>query len=204
MDWKSLKKEQKQLAILSGLVVITFLYVGKTFILGPMAKKWTEAKKDIKELEQKVRTAESFTSQDKTVLASIQRSYSTLTDIESQFFADEHNKFAWAAELAYACGREVGLELKVSDGGVTGRSAVPGTTSVIASFVPYSINVNTECSYDQLVILLKKFESISPYTSIAQLSIATNPADFAKHGVSFKVQWPVFQNPAKRNKVISN
>jgi hypothetical protein len=166
-----------------------------------MSEKWTAAKEDIKELEQKVRTAETFTRNDSLVKANIKKSHEELTMIDQQFLADEANTFAWAAGQAYAVGREVGLELEVTDGKVVGREV--GQVTKIAHFVPYSININTECSYDQLVVLLKKFEKLSPYTSIANLAVISSPQNNLKHSVTFKVQWPLFQDPTKREKIIN-
>ena len=202
MDWKSLNKEQKQLVVLSTLALVTLLYVGKTFVIGPMSKKWKQANIDIKELSQKVRVAETFNQEDGKVLQDIKKTYLEIAKTDKEFLADEANKFAWAAALTYKVGREVGLELEVADAKVAGRTA--GTASTVADFVPYSVNVNTECSYDQLVILLKKIEKISPYTSISNLSIVANPSDFNKHSISFKVQWPLFQNPNKRDKILKS
>ena len=200
MDWKSLNKDQKQMAALAVLAAFTFLYVGITFILKPMQEKMKVAKKDIKELAQQVKTAETFNSQDKTVVAAIEKNYKNLAGVDKQFLADEQNTFDWALEKASAVGREVGVELAISSVGVSGRSQ--GSATSIAHFVPYSINVNTECSYDQLVVLLKKFENISPYTSIGNLTIISSSSNYTKHAVSFRVQWPLFQNPNKRNKII--
>jgi hypothetical protein len=198
MEWKKLTKEQKQQRILIVLAAITVLYVGNTFVLRPMKKKWKEAAKTIEELDSKVRNAERLLNTDATVQRQIIENYK-----EANRLAEKHlppgDKYGWAASIVYSIRSKIGVDLTVTDAGqldtlTRGRNAMRLKEGSPA-FVPYTVKVGMRCGYYDLLRLIAELESKSPYATVSNLTIEQQPSTPEDHIVDLRIQWPVWANP---------
>ncbi|MFT5123433.1 MAG: hypothetical protein ACI97B_002066 [Verrucomicrobiales bacterium] len=188
MDWNKLNKEQQQQLVLIVLVVITSLYALISFGLKPMSANWGKYTKEVKDLSGKVRNAEVLTKDAAKIQQKTIAGNKELAKLNRDFMAEE--SFAWASRQTYEIGRELGLDLEITQSGGTKRSS-----GGVGQIAPYSIDVHTKCSYDELMALVVKIQDISPYTTIANLIVASSKSDFESHDVTLKVQWPIFKDP---------
>lgn len=59
-------------------------------------------------------------------------------------------------------------------------------------FAPFTVNVEIECSFVDLIALIESIEEQNPYLCITRIGIKSQPDNHLEHLISFDVQWPIW------------
>ena len=86
------------------------------------------------------------------------------------------------------------LDIKFEEIRDSGISAVPHGARV---YNIYTTRIRVECSYHDLIRVIREIEADNPYSCVTTISIATLADDPEKHTINFDVQWPVWADPEK-------
>jgi len=86
------------------------------------------------------------------------------------------------------------VDIKFEEIRDAGISAVPHGARV---YNIYTTRIMIECSYHDLIRVIREIEVDNPYSCVTSISIATSANDLEKHRIKFDVQWPVWADQEK-------
>lgn len=194
-DWQKMTKQQKQTAILAGLIGLAFLFAIYQFILTPFVDKGRQATAELESLQLQLDEADRFLDGQPKLSAEYSNLVEQVKLTEDQHIAPTENPLSWVSEKVYRTARGVGVELE----SVNELSAPnvpwdkgnlkPGTKPS-RIFKPYTVQVVAECTYAELLKLVAAIEESNPYLCIVGLSISSQTKDFSKHQVNLTIEWP--------------
>lgn len=188
-----MSKDQKQKLVLALLAVLVGGAILRSAVLQPMQKKKDDAAKIIQELRTKVMAAENLLPTAATTLNTIQRRGQDLNEVTEQHLPIPGNEFAWAAGIVYNIGRQQGHEVNIEDIGRTIRDARAAPLAHPSNLQAYSVKVDTQCGYNDLVGLIEALVQTGPFLTVSRVSII--PTDQpAVHEVTLFLQWPVWDD----------
>ncbi len=97
-------------------------------------------------------------------------------------------------EKIYGHARSVGVDIEsVSE--VEGDSQPwLGKDQTQRAFKPYAVRISTECTYAELVRLLRELEKNNPHMFITDIDVNSHEPGFIKHTVSLVVEWPSWKS----------
>ena len=200
------ESRQKVLALIAlGIVAVAYgIWVG---VYDPLRRGKDEAKVKISQLEEDLRTARlqiQRTGETQKELLEVARSL--LTHSEKEMLQPRlGNYLLQAREILTESGKSAGVQyFSVTEVGLVDMPLLPKKTNSVATVAvrAYSARVTAECGTDSLVNWLGLLEEGNPLIAISHITISAQPENVQKHVVRFEVQWPVWIDPAMRERVI--
>ena len=197
---------QKVLALIAlGVVAVAYgIWVG---VYDPLRRGRDEAKVKIVQLEEDLQSAR----------VQIQRTGETRKELqvvvqdlvlhsEKEMLQPRlGNYLLQAREILTEAGKAAGVQyFSVTEVGLVDLPLQPKKTNTVAvlSVRAYSARVTAECGTDALVQWLSLLEKGNPLISVSHITISAQPERVQSHVVRFEVQWPVWIDPAMRERVI--
>jgi len=68
---------------------------------------------------------------------------------------------------------------------------------------PYTVSVEMECGFTELINLIRSIEQENPYLCITRLGVIGQPENTLKHSVYFDVQWPIWMDAKEPMKLVA-
>ncbi len=190
--WQEMTKEQKQIAVLVALLAFAGLFMLGRFLLMPMFTGKAQGAAELDKLRADLDKARVAMDNDARVRKSLAESMGELQRSLEQYVAPRENPLAWITEKVYRGAREVGIDISsvqevISPSGqIWNRKGAP-----VKMFSPYAVKIVTECSYAQLLDMVRILEESNPYLWVSGITIESQQRNIQKHAINLMVEWPM-------------
>jgi hypothetical protein len=197
MKWASMKKEQKQKAILGAMGAVIVVFVLLRFGAAPMVTSRGVAVAERKELVAKIEAASQAIRGEKDLETRRDSISAALAVACSDYVPPAENPLSWATKLVYGHARSVGVDIE-SVAEVDARTGLwEGKEQAHRAFKPYAVRIIAQCTYRQLLQLLGDLERGNASLCVTGLSITSRAGFPESHQISLIVEWPTWKNPDK-------
>ncbi len=200
------ESRQKVLALIAlGVAGVAYgVWIG---VYEPIRRGRDEARVRITQLEEDLRMAR----------IQIQRTDDTKQELQAmtqQLMAHSENEMLQprlgnyllqAREILTESGKAAGVNyFSVSEVGLVDMPLQPKKTNTVAavSVRAYCARVTAECGTDALVQWLKRLEEGNPLIAVSHITLSSQPENVQQHVARFEVHWPVWVDPAMRERVM--
>jgi uncharacterized protein YukE len=192
VNWSSLRKEQKQAAVLIGMWLIGGLFALYHYVLAPFIKNRGASTNELAELKSQIQKADAARQGEAKLRAEYAESTEKMNSAMERYIVPMENPLSWATEKVYTTARGVGVDLQsVSEVGA-GEGEWAGLLKAGRTFRPYAVRIATECGYAQIVDFLKALQESDPYLCVVGIFVAALDASPTRHTVSVTVEWPMW------------
>lgn len=197
MSFADMNKEKKQLLILSAGGALTLFMIVTNVILNPAKARAAEARETIGELSSQVRTGELILRKDQSNRKVVSRHAARILELRATELPPENSRYIWALRNVTSLAREVGVKVTVRE--TSSLRYVPAASeqgldkASVPMWIPYSVEVETFTSFENLKIYMDRLRAAHPYASIGLLQITSNDASPENHRVQFILEWPVLR-----------
>ena len=200
------ESRQKVLALIAlGVVGVAYgIWVG---VYDPLRRGRDEAKVKIVQMEEDLQAARvqiQRTGETRKELQGVVRDL--LMHSEKEMLQPRlGNYLLQAREILTEAGKAAGVQyFSVTEVGLVDLPLQPKKTNTVSvlSVRAYSARVTAECGTDALVEWLALLEKGNPLISVSHITISAQPESVQRHVARFEVQWPVWIDPAMRERVI--
>jgi len=200
INWSSLTKEQKQVAVLIGIGVVVLLALLYQFALQPMADSAEQHKRELVDLRVNIEKAAKVLEQEGRTRADTAALKDRLETATKSFIPAFGNLLSWATEQIYQTAHEAGVDIdSVSGGGQVMAAGTEGQT-----FLPFSTQVTMQCSYADLLRFLHALETKNPLATVTALSVEGREQNWEHHQVGLSVEWPSWAKPPAAPKSVGD
>ena len=191
MNWAELTKEQKQMAVLAGVVGVTVLAALFQFVLKPALTNADEAREALVKLRADIVKADGELKKEHRLVMETTELKTRIDRATREQIPPYGNSLAWATERLYTVARAVGVNIaSLSGGGATwGGSSDPAQKGSRA-FVSFSAQITLQCSYVELRSFLQALEQDNPLACATSVALEGREQTPAKHRVNLTVEWP--------------
>lgn len=189
-DFNKLDSEQKKKLFLFALLGVLGVYVLVSFLLTPIIHGHRAAVQELSTLQADLDKAQRLMTRESIMRDQYDKVGKELEVIADQYVPPADNPLSWVAEQVYGSARGVGIEIEsVAD---LGTPSLPWARQAedLRAYIPYRVRVVTQCSYSQLVELVRALETQNPYLNIAEVNIVGQAEDVERHMVRLSVDWP--------------
>lgn len=193
-NWAQMTKEQKQLWIMGGLLGVIVIFLIFQFGLSPffaskarMTEEYEKLKAQLDQATQAIKSEAQLgeTLNDKTRM--LEQAYrESIPAIE--------NPLSWATKKIYGEARSIGVDIESVSEVDADSAQWNGKDQVKRAFKPYAVRIATECSYAELVRLLRELEKNNEHMFITDIEVNSREPGFTKHAVSLVVEWPSWKS----------
>ncbi|TAN38159.1 MAG: hypothetical protein EPN23_03070 [Verrucomicrobia bacterium] len=191
INWSSLTKEQKQIALLIGIGVVVLLAILYQFALQPMVDSAAQHKRELAGLRVNLDKAAKTLEQEARTRADTFALKNRLETVTNSLIPPFGNSFSWATEQIYQTAKEVGVDIDSVSGG--GQASVAGAEG--RTFLPFTTQMAMQCSYADLIRFLRALETKNPLVVITTLSVEGREQNGERHPVSLSIEWPSWAQP---------
>lgn len=191
INWQELSKEKKQLVVMSGVLAVIAVFLVFQFGLSPFLAKRAAMTKEYSELEAQLGQATEAVKTEAQLRESLADKTRMLDQAMREYIPAQENLLSWATKAIYSEARSVGVDIE----SVSELDASVGWTSKDQDkrvFKPYSVRIATQCTYAQLVRLVRALEKKNPLMFVSSINIQGRDAD--KHVVLISVEWPSWKS----------
>lgn len=197
MKFSELNKEQKQMLILAVGGTFTLLMVLSNLLIAPAKAAAAAGNEHVAEFELKVNLGESMLKRDIQMQKETQKLALTAMTIYQEQLPPESSRYIWALEQISQIGEELNIQLTVQEHPGSRFIAVRDKEKLdvnsIPMWIPYSVDVNLNTSFENLKKFLSILHKRQPYCSVGKLEIAADPVHPENHSITVLVEWPVFR-----------
>lgn len=197
-------KARRNLLILATLCIGGVLYGFWAFVYQPLRTKIVETRKESRELETSI-------SQARTEIRRIPSFRDEINEVTRELIncSEQHmlhprlgNYLLQARELIGVAARSAGVaSFQASEIGLIDPPRKPANVAPY-TVRGYAVRVAAECSYAEWVDWLRELEESNPLLAVTQFMIAHQPDKPEKHIIQFELRWPVWIDPAMRERVL--
>jgi hypothetical protein len=187
--WQEMTKEQKQLVVMSGVLGLIVVFLFFQFGLSPFLARKARMTEEFEKLEAQLDLANEAIKGETQLRDSLTDKTSMLELAYREYIPAPENPLSWATKKIYGEARGVGVDIEsVSEVGVD--QAWTHKDQDKRAFKPYSVRIATQCTYAQLVRLIRVLERNNPRMYVCDVSIQARDTGTGKHMVSIVVEWP--------------
>ncbi len=193
-NWAQMTKEQKQLWIMGGLLGAIVIFLIFQFGLSPffaskarMTEEYEKLKAQLDQATQSIKSEAQLgeTLSDKTRM--LERAYrESIPAIE--------NPLSWATKKIYGHARSVGVDIEAVSEVEGDAQQWMAKDQAKRAFKPYAVRISTECTYAELVRLLRELEKNNPNMFVTDIEVNSHEPGYTKHTVSLIVEWPSWKS----------
>ncbi len=197
VSFSELNKEQKQLLILAVGGTFTLLMVLSNLLIAPAKAAAEAGRKNVAEFELKVSRGERMLRRHVLIQKETEKLSSTVMRIYREHLPPEVSRYIWALEQISQLGEDLGLQLTVQEH--PGARYIPirdkGKLDVnsIPMWIPYSVDVNLNTSFENLKKFLTLLHECYPYCSVGKLEIPAAPMNPENHNIALLLEWPILR-----------
>jgi len=198
IDFKNMKKEQKQKAMLGAIVALAALLALKQFVLGPMIERRARARAEYDALRSRLDLANLAIKNETDTLRRLDESKQALVKATRDFIPASDNLLAWTTKFIYSQARIVGVDIEsVSETTDADISGFVSKEQTRYAFKPYGVRIELKCSFAQLTQLIDSLETNDPDLCVAGIQITAQPESPERHQVSLVIECPSWKNPER-------
>ena len=191
-DWKNLRKEQKQAAILIGMWIFGSLFALYQFLLLPFLQTHGAPGDELDKLHSDIQKAEVAMDEESRLRTDYAEGMRSLQEASERYIVPMDNPLSWVTERIYASARLVGVDVQ-SVAEMTGTSAVwDNMIKTGRAFRPYAVRVSADCSYEEVLALVRVLEEGNPYICVSGVLVAGVEQRVEKHSIGLTVEWPMW------------
>jgi hypothetical protein len=186
MEWSALTKRQQQMAVATGVLVLTQIVLMAHFLgwTRPADQRGGVAKKELIELETKLEEVRMVLLREELVRGELARSVQRLEEL-AVHAPMSSDRYAWAYEYVSRCAASSRVELDSVE-----EILYAGETPEASATRPYEISISTECGYNRLVEFIGRLEQDNPLLRVKEVTISAQPGRNEMHRVRILIQWP--------------
>ncbi|HEY8240613.1 MAG TPA: GspMb/PilO family protein [Kiritimatiellia bacterium] len=195
-NWQELTKEQKQVAVMSVVLGVIVIFLAVQFGLLPFLANKARMTEEFVALDAKLALATQAVKDEGVLRDTLVDKTRMLEQAYRDYIPAPENPLSWATKKIYGEARAIGVDIEsVSelDSGDTGQWA--GKDTEKRAFKPYAVRISLQCSFAQLVRLLRVLEERNPHMFVTDITIDANAGNVSKHIVSLVVEWPSWRSP---------
>ena len=193
-NWAQMTKEQKQLWIMGGVLSAIVIFLIFQFGLSPflagkarMTEEYETLKAQLDQAMQGIKGEAQLTEtlNDKTRM--LEQAYrESIPAIE--------NPLSWATKKIYGHARSIGVDIESVSEVDSDAQQWMGKDQAQRAFKPYAVRISTECTYAELVRLVRELEKNNAHMFVTDISVNSHEPGFTKHTVSLVVEWPSWKS----------
>jgi type II secretory pathway component PulM len=196
LNWSSLTKEQKQVAM---LIVMGLLIAGAllyAFVVLPLQAGAERRQLEGNALREKLIKADLALKHEVRAKAEGVRKRGQLDSLTNSAVAPFGNAFAWVTEQLYQVVKETGVEFE----GLVGNSQPLGTVAPAGlaggrTFSAFTAQMTLLCNYTDLLRFLRGLEENNQQLTVTSLTIDRRDQQAGRHQVSLTLEWPIWGQP---------
>lgn len=195
LNWSSLSKEQKQVAVLlvMGLLILGVLVYA--FAIIPLQNSAERRQLESNALREKLIKADLALKHEVRAQTEGLQKKAQLDALTKSAVAPFGSAFAWATEQLYVVAKEAGVELE----GLGGNSQPLGSTAPAGvggrAFTAFTTQMTLQCNYADLLRFLHSLEVANPLVTVTSLSIDRRDQTPGRHQVGLTLEWPTWVPP---------
>jgi len=205
------KNERNKILGLIAAGVVAVCYVGYTYGIKPLLQKRQNAITKITELDSKLWQANLDINQIPVYTQQNNDIIDTIIDISENELNVLHpnlGNFLLVAEgIIEKHAKALNLNIKdVTRKGQPAKRFNKATTEIdpkAPRFSSYTVRVEMECSFFDLIKLIRAIEEENPYLCITNLGIVGQADNVMQHAISFDIQWPIWVKPKQPIKLMA-
>lgn len=186
------KKERMQVLVLIGMGVVVVLVVLVQFGLMPLLESRNKLREDREELRARLDKARRELRASTQVQAEFDDVTARLESIAADYLLKPilGSYLVGATETVEARAREAGFPLEdVQERGIQAIRLRAKETST--RYSAYSVQVNGQGSYDQIVSFLTAIEASNPFVCVTEIKVMGQADAPERHRVTFRIEWPI-------------
>jgi len=189
MNWVSLKKEQKQMIVLIGMVLLGSVVLLYIYVIGPFLKSGGQVSVELDTIRTQLKQSDEVMRSEKKVRTDYAVATSNLHTALERYVTPVESPLSWATEKIYRQARLVGVDVE----SVNEATASTGgkTSQPNKNFVSYGVRLFTRCGYADLLKLIHALEDDNPYLCLTEIGITPQDRNVQQHQVSITVEWPM-------------
>lgn len=196
LNWSSLTKEQKQIAMLIGVGVLVVLALLYQFALVPLLDSMEQRRQDTIKVRDDLSRATMALKQEVRAQAESVVLKAQLDSLTETAVAPFGSAFGWVTKQLYQAAKEAGVELEGVNGG-----GQPLGGPVIAeaggrTFTAFKAQMVLQCGYGDLLRFLRCLEGKNPLITVASLTVDGRAQTPDHHQVNLALEWPTWVQPA--------
>ncbi len=194
-------KERNQILALIGIVAIA-VCAGIFFGFKQLGVAKKNVQKTIEEVESKLKKADAKIQRMSVDKVDNDAAIKEILDISDDYILASvlGNYQLVARDILEGASKELGL--KIEPVRELGKGTVPYPSGP-GAFKTYTARVSLNCGMHDLVKFLHKLESGNPYLCVTGLTVTERTSQSKdEHQVSFEVQWPIWDDPAVKDKLL--
>ena len=193
MNWEELTKEQKQMALLVGIVSTTLLATLFQFVIKPAFANAGQAREELVKLRADIAQADTAFKKEHLLVAESAEMKKSMDRAIREYIPSYGNTLSWATERLYTLARTVGVSIEsMAGGGVTWGGAPDPAQKGGRAFVSFSAQLMLQCSYAELLRFLQAVERDNPLVCPTSLAIEGREQTPEKHRVNLTLEWPTW------------
>ena len=194
MDLSSMTKEQRQYAVLGGLVGVKVIYLAVAFGIKPFLQGWEDTRVEYNELKEKLHGERKNVNRTSILLHNLDSSYTNLSFMAKNHIAPRENAYSWVTEKIYRLARDLKIDVETI---TEYQPHLPWSSSpsVTREFGAYGVRITTSCGYNKLRELVVKLEESNPLLVVSGISVSSSTGNFERHKVQVQLEWPIWMNP---------
>ena len=196
LNWSSLTKEQKQVAVLSvmGLVIAGALIYA--FAVIPLQAGAERRQVEGNALREKLIKADLAQKHEVRAKAEGVQKRAQLDALTNSAVAPYGNAYAWATEQLNAVAKATGVELEGLGGNSQPLGAAAPSGAGGRTFTAFTAQMTLQCSYADLLRFLGGLEEKNAQVTVTSLTIGRREQAL-RHQVNLTLEWPTWiQDPA--------
>ncbi len=197
MKWESMNQQQKQKVILGVILGIGCLVALKQFVLTPFLNKRAANREEYETLKSKLDKAATAAKNEFVLSEKLEASTKELLNIANELVPSSDNPLSWVTRKLYAQARLVGVDIESVSEADGGLQTFELKEQAQRAFKPYGVRLMTQCTYAQLVNLVRLLEDNNPYLSVSGINISSQLGSANRHQVTILVEWPFWKDPAR-------
>jgi hypothetical protein len=192
-------KEKLKILVLVAIGAVAVLYTLVTVVVKPFMTRKAENTESIAKLQEQLTDAQRDLNRmwlDRDRNTKVLRSLVELSNDKDYLLHPRLGNYELGArEYVEAAARRVGVELEaVREIGLIQLPQDPAIKEP-RSLKTYNLRISVQTGLQHLIALLGAIENGNPYLCVSGVSIDTQPANPARHQISFELQWPVWTDP---------
>jgi len=195
LNWSSLTKEQKQVAMLIGVGVLVVLALLYQFALVPLLDSMEQRRQDTAKLRDDLGRATMALKQEVRAQVESATLKVQLDELVETTVAPYGGAFGWVTKQLYQAAKEAGVEVEGVNGSGQPLGAHVTSEPGGRTFTAFSAQMAMSCGYRDLLRFLRCLEKKNPLVTVTSLTIDGRLQTPERQQVNLTLEWPTWIQP---------
>ncbi|MFH0908876.1 MAG: GspMb/PilO family protein [bacterium] len=193
-NWAQMTKEQKQLWLMGGVLGAIVIFLIFQFGLSPFLASKARMTEEYETLKAQLDQATQAIKSEAQLGETLDDKTRMLEQAYRDYIPAIENPLSWATKKIYGDGRSIGVDIESVSEVVSDVAQWAGKDQARRAFKPYAVRIATECSYAELIRLLRELEKNNPRMFVTDIDVQAREVDRLRHSVSLVVEWPCWKS----------